>query len=54
MGHAVDEVTGYPPLKKKGDCKSYVKKFARDCHQPLEHKVPRSLQVACKELSRIP
>ena len=54
MGHAVDEMTEYPPLKRKGDCKPYVKRFARDCHQPLEHKAPPSLQAACKELSRIP
>ena len=54
MDHAVDEATDYAPLKKKGDCKPYVKRFARDCHQPLEHKAPRSLQAACKELSRIP
>ena len=54
MGDGVDEMTDYTPLKKKGDCKPYVKRFARDCHQPLERKAPLSLQGACKELSRIP
>lgn len=54
MGHNVDETTAYPPFKKKGECKPYVKRLAEGCRQTLDPKAPPSLHAGCIELQRIP
>jgi hypothetical protein len=53
QGQAVDEVTVYPKLQNKSDCKSVVDKLPEQCRTGLPIASPPSLQLACDEMRRL-